>query len=239
LIVKRILKATIIRFLPEGKVKFFLMSGIMKILNHVPIEFIVKPGYTVLLVGFHRLDSVINWSYEVGKEGKVVVIEAVPQYINNLRINLEHHLKWPFQNITYISKGVDSVRGKKHIQIGKVAGYNKILEQNIDDFLSNQDYCGSLEIATDTIDHIIEENGISQINHIEMTISGMEYEALKGMKDTIKKDGLTIQIRSLHIKNGKLIYPQVIKFLKNNGMRVVTSGQIKKFMGRQIYASRA
>ncbi len=37
----------------------------------------MNPGDLVVRVGFHKIDSVRLWSYLVGQEGKVVVIEAV------------------------------------------------------------------------------------------------------------------------------------------------------------------
>ena len=113
-----------LHFVPEGPEKFRIRSSVAGQLGAIPVELLVNSGETVVLVGFHRMDSVMLWSSLVGKDGRVVLIEAVPQYIDNIRSNLENHLNWPFCNITYISKGVDSRKGRKKVPIGQRAVYN-------------------------------------------------------------------------------------------------------------------
>lgn len=223
---------------PEGQFKFSIRAAMVKTFNSIPPEFLVNPGDTVLLVGFHRIDSVMMWSYLVGDDGHVAVIEAVPEYIDNIRYNLERHLNWPLTNITYISKGVDSTRGRKRIQIGQRADYNKFADQSIVDGISDSEYTDELEIETDTIDQILKDFNINKVNHIHMTISGMEVEALKGMTNTLQTQKLRIHIRSLHTKNDELLYLQARNILENCGMKTVTSKNIEAFRGRDIYASR-
>lgn len=227
-----------LQLVPEGKYKFLIRAGIAKLSYSIPVEFLANPGETVVLVGFHRIDSVMRWSYMVGKDGRVIVIEAVPEYVENIRVNLDFHLGWPLKNIVYVAKGVDAVPGKKTIQIGNYPDYNKLADQSINDGLNESDFIRQLDIEIDTIDSILDEHGIENINHVTMTISGMELEALKGMRNTLLSNGLRLQIRSLHMKNGELLYPQVVKILKACGMKTVLGKRIKKFNGRDIYACR-
>jgi len=147
-------------------------------------------------------------------------------------------LNWPLKNITYVSKGVDSQKGRKRIQIGQSPDYNKLADQSIEDGLSDLHFTHELEIETDTIDQILQECNIGRVDHIHMTISGMEVEALKGMTNTLQINGLRFHIRSLHMKNEDLLYLQAVQILQNSGMKIIVSRSIKKFKGRDIYASR-
>ncbi len=229
---------TPVRLIPEGKLKFSVRRMIFRVLDIIPEEFLANPGDIVVLVGFHRIDNVMRWSYFVGEEGRVIVIEAVPEYVENLRVNIEHHLNWPYKNITFINKGVDSCKCTKKIEIGKHADYNKLADQGIQDGLSDTAYTQNIEIETDTLDNILLSNKIDTVNHIEMTISGMEVEALKGMSNTLLNNGLRIQIRSLHEKNGQLLYPQVVNILEACNMRTLVGCHNRRFKGREIFASR-
>jgi FkbM family methyltransferase len=234
---KRILRVPFCR-LPEGSLKFKMRAVMAKYLRGIPNEFLVNPGDTVVLVGTHRIDTVMLWSCLVGGRGKVLVIEAVPDYVENIRRNLQHHLNWPLNNVTYVVKGVDSAKGRKSIQIGERADYNKLANQEIDDGLSDEDYVREVEIDIDTIDNILLENGIRRVDHLHMTISGMEVEALKGMPQTLKMAGIRMVIRSLHKKNEEPLYVQVTKMLEEAGFATVLARGSAKFAGRDIFGSK-
>jgi len=70
---KRIVRIPI-GLIPEGALKFKVRAAMLKMLNGIPAEFLINSGETVILVGFHRIDSVMMWSYLVGNNGQVVVI---------------------------------------------------------------------------------------------------------------------------------------------------------------------
>ena len=236
LIIKRTIGA-IFRVLPKGKLKTKLRATIMNARPSMPSELLVDPGDTVVLVGFHRIDTVMHWSDLVGKDGRILVIEAVPEYVDNLRSNLEHHLYWPIHNIQYCAKGVDNKKGSGSIEIGQLAGFNKLHNRKIDDGLNEDDFTHTIEIETDTIDNILNECGFQNVDHIHMTISGLELAALEGSDRTLKSDGLRIHIRSLHKQDGELIYSQVAEKLRGYGMEVTISKQMKGFEGRDVYAT--
>jgi len=223
---------------PEGLMKFRMRAAMATYLRGIPHEYLVNPGETAVLVGTHRIDTVMLWSCLVGANGTVVVIEAVPDYVENIRRNLEHHLNWPYQNIVYVARGVDSVKGRKAIQIGERADYNKLAKQFIDDGLSDDDYVREVEIEIDTIDNILSEYRISKVDHLQVTISGMEVEALKGMTETLKTEGIRMQIRSLHTKHDQPLYFQVVKLLQDAGLKTILAKNEAAFVGRDVYGAR-
>ena len=121
------------------------------------------------------------------------------------------------------------------MEIGHSAGYNKLHNREVDDGLKADDYTHTVEIETDTLDNIIEEFNFQDVNHIHMTISGLELAALKGADRTLKSDGLRIHIRSLHKQDGKLLYTQVADTLRGYGMQVTLGKQVGGFDGRDVY----
>ena len=236
-IAKRFLRVPF-NLIPEGETKFRIRSLLARRLGSVPNEFLVGVGETVLLLGVHRIDTVMAWSWLVGPRGKVIVVEAVPDYIDNIRRNLEHHLNWRLQNIVYVAKGVDAVSGRKAIEIGERADFNKLANQAIDDGLTSSDFIREVEIDLDTVDHILEEAEVDHVDYIYITISGMEVEALKGMESTLQMKGMRLKIRSLHMRHDEPLYVEVKKILQDAGLETVLSKKLRKFKGRDIYACR-
>jgi FkbM family methyltransferase len=178
------------------------------------------------------------WSYLVGPRGRVVVVEAVADYVENIRQNLEHHLNWPLRNVLYVAKGVDAKPGETRIQIGTVADYNKLSGQSIDDGLTDGSYARELTVETDTLGNILAQLDLREVHHIHMTISGMEVEALKGMEQILSRSGLRVHIRSLHSKDGALLYPEVVKRLREHGMKAVVGQHTAQFQGADVYAAK-
>jgi FkbM family methyltransferase len=234
---KRILSVPF-NLVPEGRVKFWLRTAAARTRASIPPDFLVSAGETVVLVGFHRIDSVMLWSHLVGANGRVILIEAVPEYVENIRRNLEHHLNWRLRNIVYVAKGVDSKRGRSQIQVGAVADYNKLAERAVDDGLTDADYVRQLEVETETIDEILDGIQVANVHHIHMTISGLEVEALKGMPRTLQSDGLRACVRSLHAQGGELLYPKVVEIFDRCGMKTLICRGSGQFTGRDIYAAR-
>jgi FkbM family methyltransferase len=224
--------------LPEGRLKFALRAMIAAAVSSVPPEFLANPGETVVLIGFHRIDSVMLWSHVVGKGGKVVLIEAVPSYIQNIQVNLKHHLDWPIDNIIYVNKGVGAGKGQARLQIGRRADFTKVADQSIDDQLPASDFVEDIDIELESVDQILADLEIDAVDHVHMTISGMELEALRGMQRTLRQPRLRVYIRSLHTKAGELLYPQVVDLLTRDGMRVCQGRATRRFKGRNVYAAR-
>jgi FkbM family methyltransferase len=224
------------QMVPEGRAKCWLRGNLGKLKDGVPLCLLVNSADVVVMVGVHRIDTVTEVSALVGVNGQVVVIEAVPKYLENIRDNLDNYMSWPLKNIVYISKGVAAHYGKATIEIGQSAAFNKLSGHGIFDESKASDYVDTLEIETDSLDSILEHENISKVDFIYMTISGMELNALHGMQRIMSLKGLRMMIRSLHRQDGQLIYPQVVNKLKENGFDVVLGKKHVKFEGTNVYA---
>jgi len=222
--------------LPSDQWRCAVRSSILRYRDSLHPDLLCRSGETVGLVGVHRIDTVMRWSEAVGSSGKVVVIEALPTYLDNISYNLETHLNWPLQNILFVPKGVSSQRAEGSMEVGSRADYNRLYGQGIVDDLQEDDFVDTVKVELDTMDSILADLSLEKVDHITMTISGMELEALQGMRDTMQRRGLRLLIRSLHTKDGKVNYPLVCDTLREAGFRVVEGKRVPGTAGRNIYA---
>ncbi|AEJ01044.1 hypothetical protein Nit79A3_1192 [Nitrosomonas sp. Is79A3] len=234
---RRILQM-VISYSPIPGLKCSLRSLLLKAKDGLHPSLLCQSGEIVVLVGVHRIDTVMEWSESVGATGKLVLVEAIPRYLDNIKYNLETHLNWGINNIVYVAKGVSSRREAGNIEVGRKADFNKLAGRRIEDGLSGNDFIGIESIELDTLDNIMFDLGIYNINHIHMTISGLELEALKGMTRILDTRDLSILIRSLHSKDGELLHSQVMKELKKSGLHVIAGKKVQRTAGRNIYAFR-
>jgi FkbM family methyltransferase len=189
LLVRRLL-AKVIHLLPAYALKCRLRAALLQRKDGLHESLLCEQGETVVMVGVHRIDTVMDWSTACGASGRVVLVEAVPLYLKNIRENLENHLNWHIDNISYVAKGVSSSAGTGSVEVGKQADYNKLADRGIEDNLPRDAFVAVETIALDTVDNILEQQGVAKANHVTLTISGMEVAALKGMTRTLQTPGL-------------------------------------------------
>lgn len=75
---------------------------------------------------------------------------------------------------------------------------------------SNISADGNISIEVDTVDHIL--NG-EQVDYVKFDVEGAEYDALLGMRDTIKKYKPTLCVSCYHLKTDFYKLPFLIKEL--------------------------
>ena len=238
-LIVRWLFCKVIHLLPRKGLKCRLRAAVLKHKDGLHESLLCELGETVVMVGVHRIDTVMDWSMACGASGRVLLVEAVPLYLKNIRENLENHLNWNIDNISYIAKGVSSSSGTGSVEVGKRADYNKLADQGIEDNLPRDAFVTVETIPLDTVDNILEQQCLARANHIKLTISGMEVAALKGMTRTLQTPGLRLLIRSLHMIENRPQYLEVAEFLRHLGFNVALGKQVTPCGGRNIYAFRA
>lgn len=141
----------------------------------------LQPGDIGIQLGYDMSAPVTSdlflMANRVGKNGMVYGIDPDP---NNKIIAAEIIAKKNLP-IALIDKAVFSEAGTMTLLLGQKASWNQLRNIPVD---SSVRYNGvELQVEMDTLDHIVEENNIpiQQIGHINVTINGAEYSALKGM----------------------------------------------------------
>ena len=131
----------------------------------------LKAGDTVIDIGAGIGDDAVVFSRLVGKEGRVVAIEAHPTTYRCLEKTIAAN---KLDNVVCLNVAVSNREGEVGIS-------------TMDNFLSNSilDDAGTRKVATCLLDDALERIGITKPDLIKMNIEGAETTALLGMPKTL------------------------------------------------------
>lgn len=110
-------------------------------------------------------------------KGKIIGIDPDPRNINAAQKIIDKEKL----NIRLIQKAIFSEKGECELLIGESASWNQLNNIPIDSTVRFTDE--KIIVEMDSLDNIVNELNINidKIGHINFTINGTEYEALKGM----------------------------------------------------------
>jgi len=136
--------------------------------------FAPKNGDIVVDVGAHiGLYSIIS-SKRVGPKGKVVAIEADPSNFEILSRNLG------LNNLTNV-KALNCIAYSIEAQMA-LADYDTILSGKNQKYPSTEK---TVDVQVNTLDNLLQRNGIKQVNWIKIDVEGAELDVLKGAHNTL------------------------------------------------------
>lgn len=136
---------------------------------------------------------------------KILAIEMIPELYKIMEMNLESYL-----NITPVMKGVTNRQGKGTARKG--TGQRSSLNHDVANRFSQA--CEDVEVNLDTLDNILDENNIDEVDMMIIQVNGNEKEVL---------EGLTLE----RVKNFAIAIPYsegVVDFL--DGFEVVNDNNI-------------
>lgn len=161
----------------------------------------------------------------VGPSGRVVAFEPVPYVFEYLSANV---LRNQLTNITLEPKAVYSKSEKILLHVSGLGntGMTSIFshEEKIGDVIKVQ------SVAFD--DYLINQ-GIEKVDMIKLDIEGAEFEALQGMKESLRKfrPVLFIEINNEVMERGWVSKEQLLTFLRDLGYEqyaIDTKGNVNK-----------
>lgn len=179
----------------------------------------IKKDDTVLELGAFCGFGTMKLSKLVGKDGKVIAVEADP---TNYKILNQNILANNIENVLTINKGIWSKKGS--MQLFKEKNQRNSL---VVDLLESPDSNEKIDI--DTVDNILSENQIMDIDFVTMEINAAEVEGLKGMKNTLEKKYLRIIAAGWYNYEGKPEWQLMKTMLENNGFQVFIGVQNRVF----------
>ena len=167
-----------------------------------------KRGDTVIDIGAAFGLYTITSSKRVGANGKVIAIEAHPDSFDMLNRNIKLN---GLTNVTTLNYAVYSKETKVKIYSNYTIMSERIREEQVKEKF--------VEVNADTLDSILQQNGIrqEQINWIKIDVEGAEFEVLKGAHNTLsnsKDIALYIEI------HGQRNYQPIIEFLYSYNINV-------------------
>lgn len=207
-------------YCPINKEDFAIMSRHEdEIIDH----FNTKQGDIVVDVGAHMGKYTIIASKQVGANGKVIAIEAHPGNYDMLNHNIKLN---GLTNVIPLNYAVYSKETKIKLFLpDEESGYT-MHHSVMFNYLSSKyplqgkDNEKFIEVNANTLDNLLQKNGIYQVNWIKIDVEGAEFEVLKGSANilsTSKDINLLIEIHNPGDTNH---YKQIIDFLKSYNFKI-------------------
>ena len=207
--------------------------------GHIPKDRMVKEGDTVVHLGVWRIETIEQWAKLVGNHGQVIIVEGDELNHQINQIEVKRRL---LTNVSVVNRCVWDKKENITLQISDISRRNKIKEaQTIDRINPDSNYRKEKIIVGDTLDNILQELNVTRINHVFMSISGSEIEALGGMNKIIETNSdLSLYIRAilLNENTGNSNSYAVAEFLENKGFRVQVAPREKNRDGSNVYAEK-
>ena len=220
----------LIRYIPFPKLKHKLSLAVLGERNSLPLYLGVTKGDTAVQIGTPNILTLNRFSRLVGKNGTVVIVEAEPSNAEKLKAEIGRR---EIDNVHIVSKGAWSSKGS--IILNKsddFDGDHKIEVPNVcmdNDFRT--EYKEKIEIEVDTVDNILSELNLNEINYLSVTVNGAEHEVLKGCVETLSRSRNIRVFAKGHARQGDASTGEPINIpmsnlLKNLGFTVtVTQGE--------------
>jgi FkbM family methyltransferase len=180
-------------------------------------RFTPKMGDIVVDVGAHIGRYSIISSKRIGQNGKVVAIEAHPHNFEILNRNIKLN---KLTNIITLNHAVYSKATKiKLYTRGQQLGHT-IYNTIITDRAKKED--GFVDINANTLDNLLQQNGINEVNWIKIDVEGAEFEVLKGAHNILSNSkDIAILIEVHNLSKDTNLYRPIIEFLNLYNFKMI------------------
>src|ERR687895_1246290 len=195
---------------PKDHYQYFCRIGMGDFLpgheGHIAGRFTPKKGDIVIDIGAHIGRYTITSSKQVGNTGKVVAIEADPENFELLKKNINLN---NLTNVLPLHYAVFSTATRiKLYEQSASAKYNSVMLTRA---AKTKNY---VEVNADTLDSILKQNGINQVNWIKIDVEGAEYEVLKGSTEMLSGENVSLLVEIHNIEDPSHYY-NIVDFLKH------------------------
>jgi FkbM family methyltransferase len=200
-----------------------------------------KDGGIVVDVGAHYGRYTLIAAKRVGPKGKVIAIEADPQNFEMLTKNIKLN-ELSAENVITLNCAASSTKSKVKLSIPEEKKSGQTIYSSIIPGRAPTEKF--IEIDANTLDNILQENGISveYVNWIKIDVEGAEFEVLKGATNILSKSkDISILIEIHNIEDGKNLYEPIMDLLNNYNFKkefekVYESGERHLIVNKQQQA---
>lgn len=155
---------------------------VFKIHEPLATEFVkrnIKNGMVCFDIGCNIGYYALLESYLVGNEGKVVAFEPSPTNFEYSKENLSIN---KISNVKIYNYAIGDANTQAHFLARSYSNLSRIVNESDSDFKGDV-----INVPLVTLDTFVAENSLQSIDFIRMDIEGYEYNAYKGMNNTIKR----------------------------------------------------
>jgi len=171
---------------------------------------VIKPGMTCIELGSNIGYYAVLESKIVGKNGKVIAIEASPDNYKYLQKNSKLQ---NFSNMETYNFVLGDHNGEVNFLTKSISNWSRIMKDN--EKPNPSDSISKLPMKT--LDSFLEEKKLDRVDFARMDVEGYEYNIYQGMKKTIEKFKPSLLIE-FHLNIlGKSKTKKFLSELKNDG----------------------
>ena len=176
---------------------------------------IIKPkeGDIIIDLGANTGYYTMRLSSIVGKNGKIIAVEANPETCTILRKNCDlNHI----QNVEIKNIAISDSESKVILHQSKThSGISSIFNKEF-----NKSKMNDLTIQATTLDKLLEER-FPIVNWIKVDVEGAELAVLRGCENILKiTRNILIEIHEHILKQNNENYEEVLDILKKNGFSI-------------------
>lgn len=224
------------RPLPEGRMKAAIRRNLLNFQHSLPTELVVNRGETVVQVGTPNPATMRRFLRAVGEEGRLVIVEAMPENQERLQSAIEEGL---FDNVIVVKAAACNENRQGELAVSPFWGDHKIplTEVTMDnDRRPENAAMAKIPVRFLRLDDELHRYGISQIDYLCVTVNGAELEVLKGAEKLLRNGPRHARIYAKgHAldSNGKPVHLQSQKFLMSLGYHTkITKGEPSSILER-------
>ncbi|HZB98755.1 MAG TPA: FkbM family methyltransferase [Nitrososphaeraceae archaeon] len=157
-------------------------------------RFTPKEGDIVIDIGAHIGLYTIISSKRVGAQGKVVAIEADPENFEMLNSNIKLNQLTNVIPLNYAAFSKET-KIKLYLPAGDIfTKYNTIMSNWV--WVKPEDKF--VEVNADTLDNLLQQIRIKQVNWIKIDVEGAEFEVLKGAHNLLLNSKNIVLLMEVH-----------------------------------------
>jgi len=167
---------------------------------------VLRESMNVIDVGAHIGMYTVLAAEKVGRKGKVIAIEPGPENYKQLLKNIELN---KFKNVIPMNIALTDHKGREKLYIHPHSYGHSLLP--------SEDKTSSIDIFVRTLDNLLKERKMKQIDLIKIDTEGAELSVFKGAEKTLKANpNIKIIVAAEH-------YPseveEVCQFLSKRGLK--------------------
>jgi FkbM family methyltransferase len=183
-------------------------------------------GKTVYDVGSYIGVLTVFFAKTVGENGRVVAFEPNPENCAKAKGNVKLN---SLNNVQLMEIGIGSQRRTTQLTFPRWRSGAGSMDDGIRQRIVKDGKFESIEVQVDTLDNCVEVNKLPTPDLVKIDIEGMEYDALVGMAETIRrhKPALYVEIHGADVDTRMLNAQRLWEFLCSRDYSIshVESGQ--------------
>ena len=223
---KIILRNGILIEAPENNTLIEMTNEIFNENVYTPSDFQIETDDIVLDIGANI--GIFTLYAATKTQGTIYAFEPFPENVEFLNKNIEVN---GFHNVIVQNLAVNDKIGTEKLFLSEISGGHLLFDHNIKGEINNY-----VEILTTTLDHIVEENSIEQIDFLKLDCEGSEGQILMSTsKNPFKK--IRKIAMEFHDNVSMLNHNEIFKLLENEGFSCKLNWDGKSPFG-YLYAKR-